>query len=343
MCNLIFFLFGSFRSLVQSRLRLQAEVIALRHQVTVLRRSQRGRVRLRASDRVLWVWLSRLWSGWRSALAIVKPETVISWHRKGFRLYWAWKSGRGTSGRPEVSEEVGDLVRKMSKANPFWGAPRIHGELLKIGIEVSQATVAKYMGRQPKPPSQTWRTFLENHVQQLVSTDFFVVPTVTFRVLYVFIVLAHDRRRLLHFNVTAHPTSEWTAQQLVEAFPWGNAPRYLLHDSDSIYEGPFRQRVRGMAIEEVLTAPRSPWQSPYVERLVGSMRRECLDHVLIFGESSLRSILKSYMGYYLRSRTHLALAKDAPESRAIQSPELGAVIEIPEVGGLHHRYQRRAA
>ena len=224
MCNLIFFLFGSFRSLFQSRLRLEAEVIALRHQVTVLRRSQRGRVRLRASDRVFWVWLSRLWSGWRSALAIVKPETVISWHRKGFRLYWAWKSGRGTPGRPEVSEEVRDLVRKMSKANPLWGAPRIHGELLKIGIEVSQATVAKYMGRQRKPPSQTWRTFLENHVQQLVSADFFVVPTVTFRVLYVFIVLAHDRRRLLHFNVTAHPTSEWTAQQLVEAFPWGNAP-----------------------------------------------------------------------------------------------------------------------
>ena len=211
MCNLIFFLFGSFRSLFQSRLRLQAEVIALRHQVTVLRRSQRGRVRLRASDRVLWVWLSRLWSGWRSALAIVKPETVISWHRKGLRLYWAWKSGRGTPGRPEVSEEVRDLVRKMSKANPLWGAPRIHGELLKIGIEVSQATVAKHMGRQCKPPSQTWRTFLENHVQQLVSTDFFVVPTVTFRVLYVFIVLAHDRRRLLHFNVTAHPTSECTA------------------------------------------------------------------------------------------------------------------------------------
>ncbi len=163
MCNLIFFLFGSFRSLFQSRLRLQAEVIALRHQVTVLRRSQRGRVRLRASDRVFWVWLSRLWSGWRSALTIVKPETVISWHRKGFRLYWAWKSGRRTPGRPEVSEEVRDLVRKMSKANPLWGAPRIHGELLKIGIEVSQATVAKYMGRQRKPPSQTWRTFLQNH------------------------------------------------------------------------------------------------------------------------------------------------------------------------------------
>jgi putative transposase len=185
--------------------------------------------------------------------------------------------------------------------------------------------------------------FLNNHVQQLVSTDFFVVSTVTFRVLYVFIVLAHQRRRPLHFNVTANPTSEWTAQQLVEAFPWGNAPRYLLHDRDSIYEGSFRQRVRQMAIQEVLTAPRSPWQNPYAERLVGSIRRECLDHILVLNESSLRRMLKSYFQYYLHWRTHLALAKDAPEPRAIQSPELGPVVEIPEVGGLHHRYERRAA
>jgi transposase InsO family protein len=231
----------------------------------------------------------------------------------------------------------------MSLANPLWGAPRLHGELLKLGIEVSQATVAKYMARQRKPPSQTWRTFLENHVKQLLSTDFFVVPTVTFRVLYVFLVLAHDRRRLLHFNVTAHPPSEWAAQQIVEAFPWGNAPPYLLHDRDSIYEGSFRQRARGMAMEEVLTAPRSPWQSPYVERLVGSIRRECLDHIVVLNESSLRRILNSYIQYYLHSRTHLALAKDAPEPRAIQSAELGAVVVIPEVGGLHHRYERRAA
>jgi putative transposase len=210
-------------------------------------------------------------------------------------------------------------------------------------IEVSPSTVAKYMARQRKPPSQTWRTFLNNHVRQLVSTDFFVVPTVTFRVLYVFIVLAHDRRRLLHFNVTAHPTSEWTAQQLVEAFPWGSAPRYLLHDRDSIYEGSFRQRVRGMAIQEVLTAPRSPWQNPYAKRLVGSIRRECLDHIVVLNECSLRRILKSYFQYYLHARTHLALDKDAPEPRAIQPPVLGRVVEIAEVGGLHHRYERRAA
>ena len=190
MCNLIFFLFASFRSWFQSCLRLQAEIVALRQQVIVLRRSQRGRVRLRATDRVFWVWLSRRWSGWRSTLAIVKPETVISWHGKGFRLYWTWKSGCGMPGRPEVSQEARDLIRKMSMANPLWGAPRIHGELLKLGIEVSQATVAKYMVRQRKPPSQTWRAFLSNHVNNLVSTDFFIVPTISFRVLFVFIVLA---------------------------------------------------------------------------------------------------------------------------------------------------------
>ncbi len=199
------------------------------------------------------------------------------------------------------------------------------------------------MARPQKPPSQTWRAFLNNHVSQLVSTDFFVVSTVTFRVLYVFIVLAHQRRRLLHFNVTANPTSEWTAQHVIEAFPWGNAPRYLLRDRDSIYEGSFRQRLRGMAIQEVLTAPGSPWQNPYAERLVGSIRRECLDHVMVLNESSLRRILKSCFQYYLRSRTHLSLGKDAPVPRTIHPPDLGAVVEIPEVGGLHHRYERQAA
>jgi len=322
---------------------LQVEIPALRHQLTVLKRSHHGRLRLNSPDRLLWVWLSRFWSGWRSALVIVKPETVISWHRKGFRLYWRWKSRNGDPGRPTIDLEVRKLIRRMSQTNPLWGAPRIHGELLKLGIELSQATVAKYMSRQRKPPSQTWRAFLSNHVKQLVSTDFFVVPTVSVRVLYVFVVLAHHRRRPLRFNVTANPTSEWTAQQIVEAFPWDRVPRYLLRDRDSIYGESFRERVRGMGMREVLTTPRSPWQNPYVERLVGSIRRECLDHVIVLNESSLRRILKSYFEYYLYSRTHLALDKDAPEPRAIQSPELGAVIEIPEVGGLHHRYERRAA
>lgn len=258
-------------------------------------------------------------------------------------MYWRCKSRNREPGRPTIDFEVRELIRKMSLANSLWGAPRVHGELLKLGIEVCQATVGKYMARQRKPPSQTWRAFLNNHVQQLVSTDFFVVPTVTFRVLNVFIVLAHDRRRLLHFNVTAHPTAEWTAKQMVEAFPWEKAPRYLLHARDSIYEGSFRQRVRGMGIREVLTAPRFRWHNPYVERLVGSIRRECLDHVVVFNEASLRGILQSYFMYYLKARTHLALSKDTPEPRAIQPPELGVVVEYPEVGGLHHRYERRAA
>src|SRR5262249_48867866 len=283
-------------------------------------------------------WLSRLWAQWRSALIIVKPETVIAWQRKGFRLYWIWKSRAGKKGRPRVSREVRELIQKMSRANPFWGAPRLHGELLKLGINISQATVAKYMVRHRKPPSQTWRTFLENHIKQLVSIDFLIVQTVNFQILFVFVVLAHERRRTIHFNVTAHPTAEWTAQQIAEAFPWDSAPRYLLHDRDAIYGELFQRRVREMGIREVLTAPRSPWQNPYVERLIGSIRRECLDHVIVLNESSLRQILKTYFQYYERSRTHLALEKDAPAGRVIQPPELGRVIKFPEVGGLHHRY-----
>jgi len=282
-------------------------------------------------------------SGWRCALAIVKPETVIAWQRKGFRLSWTWKSRHGQPGRPGLAKATRELIRRMSPANPLWGAPQIHGELLKLRIDVSQATVAKYMVHPRKTPSQTWRAFLNNHATQLASIDFFVVPTATFRLLFVFVVLAHHRRRAIHFDVTAHPTAEWTAQQLAEAFPWDTAPRYLLHDRDAIYGDVFRQRVRAMAIREVRTAPRSPWQSPYVERLIGSIRRECLDHVIVFNEASLRQILKSYFRYYGHSGTHLSLAKDAPHERAVQPPELGRVIDLPEVGGLHHRYERRAA
>jgi putative transposase len=343
MCRILASLFGALCSFFRTRAALQLEILALRHQISVLRRSQHSRVRLRAADRLFWTWLLRLWSGWRSALLLVKPETVIAWHRQGFRLYWSWKSRRGQPGRPELGKETRELIRTMSLANPLWGAPRIHGELLKLGLVLSQATVAKYMVPTRKPPSQTWRTFLNNHASQLVSTDFFVVPTVTFRALFVFIVLAHERRRVIHLNVTAHPTSEWTARQIAEAFPWDRAPRYLLHDRDSIYAGRFPDQVREMGIREVLTAPRSPWQSPYVERLIGSVRRECLDHVIVFNEASLRRTLKSYLRYYGSSRTHLSLGKDAPEGRTVQSPGIGPVIEQAEVGGRHHRYERRAA
>jgi transposase InsO family protein len=231
----------------------------------------------------------------------------------------------------------------MRQANPLWGAPRIHGELLKLGIAVAQSTVAKYLPRSRQPPSQTWRTFLTNHLAQTASIDFFAVPTATFLVLFVLVVQSHERRRVVHFGVTQHPTQEWTLQQMREAFPWDQAPRYVLRDRDTIYGSYFSAMIRDMGTEEVLTAPRSPWQNPYVERLIGSIRRECLDHVIVWNQRSLSRILQSYLVYYRHSRTHLALAKDAPESRAVEKAERGRIVVIPQVGGLHHRYQRQAA
>jgi transposase InsO family protein len=219
----------------------------------------------------------------------------------------------------------------------------VRSELLKPGIGVSQSTVSKYMVRPRKPPSQTWHTFLENHVKQLVSVDFFVVPTVGFKLLFVFLVLAHERRRVIHFNVTERPTAEWTPTQLAQAFPWNSAPRYLLRDRDCIYGEAFHRQVADLHITEVPTAPGSPWQTPYVEHLIGSIRRECLDHIIVINESSLRRTLKSFFAYYHNSRCHLALDKDSPETREVQPPSRGIAIEIPMVGGLHHRYERRAA
>ncbi len=242
-----------------------------------------------------------------------------------------------------MPQEVRNLIRMMSRNNPRWGAPRIHGELLKLGIEITEPTVAKYMVRLRRPPSQTWRTFLENHAKSMASVDFFTVPTIRFQILYVFLVLAHDRRRILHFGVTAHPTAEWTAQQLREAFPWDSAPRYLLRDRDQIFGKDFVDQVKAMGIKQVLSAPRSPWQRAYIERLIGSIRRECLDHVIVFGESSLHRTLTTYFAYYDEWRTHLSLAKDAPQARRVQPPQEGEVVEIREVGGLHHHYERHAA
>ncbi len=231
----------------------------------------------------------------------------------------------------------------MALANPLWGSPRIHGELLKLGFEVSQRSVARLVPRRPKPPSQTWRTFLQNHLADLASVDLFVVPTATFRVLYVFVVLLHHRRKVVHFNVTESPTASWTAQQIVEAFPEDSAPRYLLRDRDATYGDVFRRRVKSLGIVEVLTAARSPWQNPYAERMIGTIRRELLDHVIVLDEGHLRHQLRRYLRYYHGSRTHLSLAKDSPESRAVEQPELGRVVALPQVGGLHHRYTRCAA
>jgi putative transposase len=213
---------------------------------------------------------------------IAKPDTVVDWHRRGFRWYWTWKVRHGKAGRPSVPKATRELIRTMSRDNVLWGAPRIHSELLKLGIPVSQASMAKYMVRHCKPPSQTWRTFLANHVSQMVSVDFFTVHTLWFETLFVFVVLVHDRRRILHFNVTVHSTAEWTAQQIVEAFPFDSAPKYLLRDRDRIYGYEFRKQLEVMDIHEILSAPRSPWQRAYIERLIGSIRRECLDHVIVF-------------------------------------------------------------
>ena len=245
----------------KSRAALQLENLALRHQLGVLRRSVK-RPKLSSADRLLWTWLCAVWSDWRSALVIVKPATVIGWHRKGFQLFWTWKVRHGQPGRPPVSKEIRQLIRKMSRENPLWGAPRIHGELLKLGIDIGESSVSKYMVRGRKPLSQTWRTFLDNHLTQLVSIDFFTVPTLRFQVLYVFLVLAHDRRRVLHFNVTAHPTAEWTGQQLREAFPFEHLPRYLLRDRDAIFGDEFRRQVRDMGTHEVLSTPRPLGREP---------------------------------------------------------------------------------
>jgi transposase InsO family protein len=330
--------FASFRS----RAALQLEILALRHQLGVLQRSVK-RPKLTPADRLLWAWLCAVWNNWQSSLFVVKASTVIGWHRKGFRLFWAWKVRHGKPGRPTVPNEVRALIRTMSRENALWGAPRIHGELLKLGIDIGETSVSKYMIRRRNPPSQTWRTFLDNHVKTLVSVDFFTVPTIRFQVLYVFLVLAHDRRRILHFGVTSHPTAEWTAQQLREAFPWDTAPRYLLRDRDRIFGADLVTQVKAMGIQQVLSAPRSPWQRAYIERVIGTIRRECLDHVIVFSEASLYRHLRRFVDYYHRSRTHLGLQKDTPESRPVQAPEAGRIVAIPEVGGLHHRYERRAA
>ena len=321
---------------------LVAENLALRQQIAVLRNSVQ-RVKLRPRDRLFWVVMRSLWRGWQSALAIVQPATVVRWHRLGFRLYWRWKSTWGKPGRPKIPHELRSLIRRMSRENVGWGPRRIADEFILLGHEISAETVAKYMVRRSKPPSPTWKTFLKNHAHQIAAVDFFVVPTATFRLLYCFVVLTHDRRRVVHFNVTEHPTAVWTAQQIAEAFPFDQAPRYLLRDNDGIYGKEFSRRVESLGIEDIKTAYRSPWQNPYVERLIGSVRRECLDHMIILSERHLRRVLAEYFQYYNAHRAHQGLSGDAPLGRGREPPEDGPVEAIPFLGGLHHRYTRHRA
>ncbi len=332
------FLMGAF----SSRLSLQLEIAALRHQLSLYQRAQR-RPTIASSDRMLWSILARLWRGWRGALFFVQPRTVILWQRKRFREYWRGLSRGDCRGRPAISLELRRLIRRMWQANPTWGSPRIVGELEKLGIDIAKSTVEKYRPKLHKPASPSWCTFLKQHMRDTVAIDFFTVPTVQLRVLFVLVVLVHDRRRVVSFNVTEHPTAEWTAQQLVEAFPWAPAPKYLLRDRDAVYGSQFRKRVRNLGMKERPIAPRSPWQNPYAERIIGSIRRECLDHVVVLNERHLKRLLRGYFAYYHQWRPHRSLEMDSPDGRSVHSPKLGEIIEFPAAHGLHHYYLRKAA
>jgi len=334
LCRLIWCaLIGLFRS----RASLEAENLALRHQINILRRRSPKKPTLSNIDRLVFAGLYRWDPGILGALTIIKPETLIRWHRAGFRLYWRWKS-RPQGGRPKTELEVRQFIREMSVANPLWGAPRIHGELLKLGFDVGQTTVAKYMARGRRPPSQGWKTFLRNHADGIASMDLFVVPTISFRLLYGLLILQHGRREILWLGATTHPSAEWISRQLTEAYGWGRGPRYLVRDRDSVYGDVFIRRLRAMSIRDRPTAPRSPWQNGYCERLIGSIRRDCLDHVIVFGERHLRHVLRLYANYYNQARTHLSLNKDAPATRPVHT--VGRILPLPVLGGLHHQYVR---
>ena len=342
MPTVVYTFLSTLGTLFRSQLSLRVENVALRHQLAIYRRTVK-RPSIRPEDRILWSWLSRRWARWREVLVFVQPETVIAWQRKRFRDHWTRMSRAGKPGRPLISEEIRELIRKVSGANPLWGTPRIVGELGKLGIKVAKSTVDKYRVRSGKTPSPTWKAFLKNHVNDLVSIDFFIVPTVRFKLLFVLVVLAHSRRKVLHFNVTENPTAQWTGQQIVEALPWDCAPKYLLRDRDAIYGSAFQRRVKSMGIEQVLSAPRSPWQNPFVERLIGTLRHDCLDHLIVLNERHLRRIVARYLDYYHDWRTHLSLSMDAPNPRRVHPPEQGRVVQFPDIGGLHHHYERLAA
>ena len=336
MIALLWFLLTLFASPLKSKSRLEAENAALRYQLIVLRRKVGGRVRLTNGDRLFFIQLYRWFPSVLKVITVIRPETLVRWHRAGFRRYWCWKS-RPFGGRPQISAELRTLIRRMSIENPLWGAPRIHGELLKLGFEVAQSSVAKYMVKRGGPPGQGWRTFLRNHAPDIAAMDLFVVPTIGFSLLYAFVIVRLDRRDLVWISVTTNPTAEWIARQLTEAFP-STAPRYLVRDRDRIYGSIVPRRLRAMGIRDKPIAPASPWQNGVAEGLIGSIRRECVDHIVVLGEAHLRRILESYARYYNDIRTHRSLDKDAPVSRPVQ--RIGNIASHAILGGLHHHYVR---
>ena len=331
--------------LFRSQRNLLLENLALRQQLLTLKR-RNPRPRLSHFDRLFWVMVKRTWTRWKEALVIVTPETVVAWHRAGFRLYWNWLSRhRKVLGRKPISKEVRDLIFRMVAENPTWGAPRIHGELLKLGFDVSERTVSRWARRAPKnpEPAKRWKAFLQNHREAIAAMDFFAVPTLTFQVLYCLFVIAHDRRRILHCNITQHPTGFWITQQLREAFPFDHGQRFLIHDRDSKFGETVDTAVADVGLKPLRTSFRSPWQNGVAERWVGSCRRDLLDHVIPVNERHLKRLLSEYVRYYHIDRTHLGLEKDTPNPRARAEQKHGSpILSFPRLGGLHHRYEHAA-
>src|ERR1017187_2135498 len=326
-----------------TRRTLLLENLVLRQQLAVLKRKH-PKPRLDAFDKRFWILARRFWSGWRQALIVVSPETVVGWHRAGFRLYWsAISKTRRVLGRKRISKQVRDLIFRMVVENLTWGVPRIHGELMMLGFDVSERTISRWMRRAPRDPKQAkrWLAFLRNHREAIAAIDFFTVPTVTFRLLYCFFVISHDRRQILHFSVTRHPTSTWVIQQLREAFPFVADPRFLIFDRDSKFSFEVAAAVRSLEMKPVRTSIESPWQNGVAERWVESCRHDLLDHVIPLNEAHLKRLLGEYVAYYHEDRTHLGLKKQTPRNR-LRSQERGRVVAFPRCGGLHHRYDRAA-
>jgi transposase InsO family protein len=342
---MLWLLLGLFRRCLYSRRDLLLENLALRQQLLSLQR-RKPKLRLARIDRLFWVAVRRLLPKWKQALVIVTPETVVRWHRAGFRLYWNWLSRhRVVVGRKRISKELQDLIFRMVAENPTWGAPRIHGELLKLGFDISERTVSRWARKAPKnpEPARRWQAFLDNHREAIAAMDFFTVPTLTFGVLYCFFMIAHDRRRILHCNVTRHPTGFWISQQLREAFPYDQRHRYLVHDRDAKFGDAVNEAIAAIGLLPARTSFRSPWQNGIAERWVASCRRDLLDHIIPLNEKHLKRLLAEYVHYYHGDRTHLGLDKDTPDERPAAIPKQSSrVVSFPRLGGLHHRYDLAA-